>query len=71
MLLHKVSIIAAHKIIIKCNYYLKLFNNDITNYHRPLLQWCLLVIVLASANAERLIMSDTSQFEIRRVEACE
>ena len=40
MLLHKVSIIAAHKIIIsslrKCNYYLKLFNKDITNYHRPL-----------------------------------
>ena len=42
MLLHKVSIVAAHKIVIsslrKCNYYLKLFNKDRTNYHRPLLQ---------------------------------
>ena len=52
MLLHKVSIVAAHKIVIsslrKCNYYLKLFNKDRTNYHRPLLQWCLLVIFLAT-----------------------
>ena len=42
MLLHKVSIVAAHKIVIsslrKCNYYLKLFNKDRANYHRPLLQ---------------------------------
>lgn len=42
MLLHKVNIVAAHKIVIsslrKCNYYLKLFNKDRTNYHRPLLQ---------------------------------
>ena len=42
MLLHMVSIVAAHKIVIsslrKCNYYLKLFNKDRTNYHRPLLQ---------------------------------
>ena len=52
MLLHKVTIVAAHKIVIsslrKCNYYLKLFNKDRTNYHRPLLQWCLLVIFLAT-----------------------
>ena len=52
MLLHKVYIVAAHKIVIsslrKCNYYLKLLNKDRTNYHRPLLQWCLLVIVLTT-----------------------
>ena len=52
MLLHKVSIVAAYKTLIsslrKCNHYLKLYSEDITNFHGPLLQWYLFVIVLAS-----------------------
>ena len=52
MMLHKVTIVAAHKTLIsslrKCNHYLKLYSEDRTNFQGPLLQLYLFVIVLAS-----------------------